>query len=416
MTETQQNPKQKMQVLERIKSLKEQTQRFKLDHILCAGGILILIIGSFGIFQRITQGLQPTDLGSYVPWGIWVAIYEYLIWLEVGSLIVFTVLIYIFKWPKNLYQMAPTLYLTALAILTMALTLIPMDLGHPLRFWHVLIWPQWGSLMALMIWLHQVYLLILIGKLALEILPYRPFFKTASKWLSLISIPFGIILVVLAGSVFGVIAGRPSWQGNSGLPLLFLVSALVAGTGLLTTQYVWFMRDNSPEYLDMARRLGKLLLAFLLINLLVTFLSAAVMFYPGIPSQTTALHLVLFGPFWWLFWFFQIGLGTILPLILLLTHSKTGRRIGVAGGLLVVSFFGAALNIIIPTQLALDSLERDLVGSFHGPGLTAHYVPTLNEWLITSFAFSLGLLVFIFGFNVLRLRPHAEKITEETEA
>jgi molybdopterin-containing oxidoreductase family membrane subunit len=414
MTETKHSPEKKMQGRERIKNFKSQVLRFKLDHILCIGGILILLIGSFGVFQRITQGLQPTSLGSYVPWGIWVAIYEYLIWLEVGSLMVFTVLIYIFKWPKNLYRMAPTLYLTALAILTMALIIIAIDLGQPLRFWYVLVWPQWGSLMAWMIWLHQIYLFILVGKLALEILPYRPFFKTASKWLSLISIPFGIALVVLAGSVFGVIMGRPSWQG-SGLPVLFLISALVAGTGLLTVQYVWFMRDNSPAYLDMARRLGKLLLAFLIVNLLVTFLSAAVILYPGVPSQATALHLVLFGPYWWLFWFFQLGFGTILPLILLLTHSRTGRRIGVAGGLLVVSFFGVALNIIIPTQLALDSLERDLVSAFHGPGLTAHYFPTLNEWLITGFAFSLGFLVFIFGFNVLRLRPHAEKITEEAE-
>jgi protein NrfD len=60
------------------------------------------------------------------------------------------------------------LYLTALAILAMALILIGLDLGHPFRFWHVFIYPQWGSLMTWMIWLHLIYLVVLLGKLIVE--------------------------------------------------------------------------------------------------------------------------------------------------------------------------------------------------------------------------------------------------------
>jgi len=382
------------------------------NHILWGAGILVFLIGSIGLFQRFTEGLRPTSLGSYVPWGLWVAAYEYLVWLEVGSLLVFTSLIYIFKWPKALTRMAPTLYLTALAILSMALILIGLDLGHPFRFWHVLVWPQWDSMLTWMIIAHMVYMLVLLGKLALELLPYRPIFKPISKWLSIISMPMGIALVVIAGSVFGVVMGRPSWQG-SGLPVLFLVSALVAGTGLLTFLYTWFMRDNSPEYVELARRLGKLLLAFLIINLTVTVLSSFVILYPGVPAQSTALHLTLFGPYWWLFWVVYLGFGVILPIILLVTQTQTARRIGLAAGLLITTFFAVALNIVIPTQMAINSVESDLVTAFQGPGLRADYFPTANEWLVTLFALAFGYLVFLFGFTVLRLRPHVEVPAEE---
>ncbi len=56
-------------------------------------GVVLMIIGAFGMAQRLTQGLAPTSLGSYVPWGLWVGFYDYLVWLEVGSLLVFTTLL-----------------------------------------------------------------------------------------------------------------------------------------------------------------------------------------------------------------------------------------------------------------------------------------------------------------------------------
>lgn len=388
--------------------------KFTITQALWVAGILALLIGTIGLFQRFTEGLRPTALGSYVPWGLWVATYEYLVWLEVGSLLVFTLLVYFFNWPKDLERMAPTLYLSALAILSMALILIGLDLGHPFRFWHVLVWPQWGSLMTWMIWLHMIYLLVLVSKLALVLLPQRSFSKNLSKWVSYLSLPLGVALVVVAGSVFGVVIGRPAWQG-SGLPVLFLISALVAGTGLLAFLYVWFMRTQTPEYFEVSRRLGKLLLAFLAINLLVSLLTTLVILYPGVPAQATALYLTLFGPFWWVYWIFHLGFGVVLPIILLLTQTQTARRIGVAAGLLIATYIAVPLNIVIPTQLTIETVEKGLIIAFQGPGLKAYYFPTISEWLVTLFALAFGFLVFLFGFTVLHLRPRFDETSKEVK-
>lgn len=420
MTEKQFTPENEQEPVvlpeaEELEPAPEATRKsFQLttNHILWGVGILVLLIGSIGLFQRFTEGLRLTSLGSYVPWGLWVATYEYLVWLEVGSLLVFTVLVYVLQWPKALARMAPTLYLSALAILAMALILVGLDLGHPFRFWHVMVWPQWGSLMTWMIWLHMVYLLVLLVKLGLELVTPTRTSKLIAKWLSFLSIPLGVALVVVAGSVFGVVIGRPAWQG-SGLPVLFLISALVAGTGLLTFQYVWFMRNQTEEYVDLARRLGNILLAFLIASLLVSLLTALVILYPGVPAQATALQLTLFGPFWWVYWVFHMGLGIVLPIILLASRTQTARRIGWAAGLLIATYIAVPLNIVIPTQLAIEVVEKGLIIAFQGPGLKAYYFPTFTEWLVTLFALAFGFLVFLFGFTVLRLRPHAETHPEE---
>jgi protein NrfD len=384
-----------------------------IDKLLWAIGIVALLVGAIGLYQRFAHGLRMTDLGSFVPWGLWVAAYEYLVWLEVGSLMVFTTLVYIFKWNKSLPRMAPMLYLTAIAILSMALILIGLDLGHPFRFWHVLVYPQWGSLMTWMIWLHQIYLVVLLGKLAIELRPSSKLGKKISTWLSYASLPLGIGLVVVAGSVFGVVMGRPTWQ-SSALPIMFLISSLVAGTGFLVFQYIWFFKEKgTKEYLETSQRLGKLLLGLLITGLIASSLGGLVILYPGVPAQATALELTLFGPFWWVYWVLHIGVGVIIPIILLLTQTQTARRIGVAAGLLVVTFIAVPLNIVIPPQLAVETVERGLIIAYQGPGLVPDYFPSLSEWLLTLFAMAFGFLVFLFGYQVLKLRPRGTDSVKE---
>ena len=376
--------------------------------------IVALLIGAFGLYQRLSEGMRTTALGAYVPWGLWVATYEYLVWLEIGSLIVFTLLVYVFKTHPILHKMALTLYLTALAILAMALILIGLDLGHPFRFWHVLVSPQWNSLLAWMIWAHMIYMVVLLGKLLIEAYATSESLKRTGLILSYVSVPLGIALVAIAGSVFGVVIGRPAWQGN-GLPLYFLLSSMVVGTGLLTFLFVWFYPNKEDiDYLATVRWMGKLLLGLLMAGLVASALGGMVLLYPGIPAQAEALRLALFGPFWWVYWILHIGLGVIVPiLLLLLPRIPSPRQIGLAAGLLIVTFIAVPLNIVIPSQLVIGVIEADLVNAFHGPTLNAGYFPTTSEWLVTLFAMAFGFLVFLFGFTVLRLRPRDESTSKE---
>ena len=51
-------------------------------------GVILLIAGAGSMITRLNEGLGPTNITSYVPWGLWVGFYDYMVWLEVGSLMV----------------------------------------------------------------------------------------------------------------------------------------------------------------------------------------------------------------------------------------------------------------------------------------------------------------------------------------
>jgi hypothetical protein len=126
-----------------------------------------------------------------------------------------------------------------------------------------------------------------------------------------------------------------------------------------------------------------------------------VILYPGVPAQATALELTLFGPFWWVYWVLHIGLGVIVPIILLLTQTRK-RPVGSAWQQ------GCWWSPSLPCRsisssrrsLAVEAVEKGLIIAYQGPGLVPDYFPTVSEWLLTLFAMAFGfpgLFVWIPG-------------------
>ncbi|RUM37815.1 MAG: hypothetical protein DSY58_03155, partial [Desulfobulbus sp.] len=62
--------------------------------------VWLLIIGFFvfgtpGIIERFSTGHQATSYGSYIPWGLWISAYIWLIGLSAGALMI-SVMTYVF--------------------------------------------------------------------------------------------------------------------------------------------------------------------------------------------------------------------------------------------------------------------------------------------------------------------------------
>ena len=129
-------------------------------------GLILVVIGAAGLVQRLSSGLMLTNLTSYVPWGLWVGFYDYLVWIEVGSLLVFTGMLYL-AGEKRLARIKPLVLFTGFTVLVMALLLVLLDLGRAERFWHVIVYPDFGSMITWMVWLHGSYLLVLAVELLL---------------------------------------------------------------------------------------------------------------------------------------------------------------------------------------------------------------------------------------------------------
>jgi len=375
----------------------------RLDFGLSFGIALIaMVIGAFGVFQ-VLVGHQHGNITSYVPWGLWVGVYVYLVWLEVGMVLAYFVLKHVLR-VDGIERLGPVVMLAAFSALIGALTVIGMDLGHPFRAWRAFLTPDFGSVMTWMIWMHTFYLVLL----GVEIYAYRTHNRRLLRWATVISVPGGVALISIIGGLFGVLAARPFWNASV-LPLLFLISSIVAGMGLLVILHLLFSPDaGTPRYRATAERLGRVFMWAILIGLVAALANALVIAYPKIPAQAEGLRLALFGPYWWSIWLVHFGLGIGVPLVLLATMPRRLVTIGIAAALMVICFVMVPLNIVIP---GLAYPPPDLAGlatAYVHPLLSFDYFPGLVEWLVVVFAIGLSLAIFALGYRLIFERHFRE--------
>lgn len=384
-----------------VSEQKRPAAGFRLTDLIWILGVIALIVGAAGMLDRLRFGLAPTALSSYVPWGLWVGFYDYLVWLEVGSLLLFSGLVYIAH-NESLAKIKPLVLFTGFVVLLMALILVAMDLGHFERFWHVYVYADFGSMITWMVWLHTAYLILLVVELVLAL---RGTGKGLLRVLGLISLPLGLMLILVSGSIFGVVAARPLWN-TSNLPLMFFISALAAGASLLLLLVTVFWADKkSDEYARLTQRLAQIAGWLLLGGTFVAGVLAFTILYQGggNPQRAAALQLILTGPFWWSFWIVHILLGVIVPVVIYFIFYRNRWLLTLGAALSVITFVAVTLNIVIPV-LATPELEG-LAEAYHHQKLSLNYVPNLTEWLVVIFIFGFGALLYGLGLRFLPVLP-----------
>ncbi|MGQ9576897.1 MAG: NrfD/PsrC family molybdoenzyme membrane anchor subunit [Thermoguttaceae bacterium] len=217
-------------------------------------------LGAGATVVRFRDGLMVTHLTQHVPWGLWIALYIYFIGLSAGAFLLST-LIYVFGM-RRLEAAGPTALIQALGCMLVALLLIFVDLGHPERFLNVFLYWNPSSVLAWECLFYTAYLAVILAELFLLLrarlarraqqrTPWAPLYRllalgskvpdhawqgAAARWvrvLGLAGIPVAIGVHGGTGAIFAVAKARPNWF--SGLfPIIFLVSALASGGGLLT--------------------------------------------------------------------------------------------------------------------------------------------------------------------------------------
>jgi molybdopterin-containing oxidoreductase family membrane subunit len=230
----------------------------------------------------------------------------------------------------------------------------------------------------------------------------------ALKVLGSLGIPLAVAFHGGVGALFGVVGARPYWH-SALYPILFLVSALASGGALLTfvVAFLWPQR-GSAEHRDLVVFLGQITLGVFALDLLFEWAEFSITLYASIPSHAEGFRLVLFGPYWWVFWIAHLALGAAVPLAILILRGRSVPWVGLAALLLVGSFFAIRLNIVVP-GLAVPELQG-LERAYADARLHFDYFPSMAEWLVAVFSVSLGIGLFGLG---LRILPIAEVATKE---
>ncbi|RME21896.1 MAG: hypothetical protein D6798_17120 [Deltaproteobacteria bacterium] len=386
--------------------------------------LVLAAVGVVGVYQRLTTGHELAAYGSYIPWGLWVASYIYFIGLSAGAFLLSAV-VYIGQ-VKQLKPLGPLALFTALCTLVMALLSIWFDLGHMFRAWEVILRPNFRSMMAWMVWLYSAYFLLLTVETVLALVePTRPWLDrpgvrgavaralggisvdTARTWvrrLALVGVPLAIAFHGGVGALFGTVGAQPFW--HSGLvPILFLTGALVSGAALLLAVYwlVWPVRDDA--FRATTRLLGTILLGLLCFDIILEWAEFSIPLWNSNSHEVEVFHAVTSGPYWWNFWIIHLLLGTIIPLILLVTRRTRPGALALAGLLIAVTFLSVRLNIVIP-PLTFPQIEG-LQEAYLSPHLEFSYLPSAFEWMVVAFVVATGSALFAIGTAVLPLLPTA---------
>jgi molybdopterin-containing oxidoreductase family membrane subunit len=356
-----------------------------------------LIVGAWGIYLRLTTGHEFANYGSYVVWGLWVAMYLFFAGVAAGGFMLAT-LDYLFHVPlfKGTGRVALWGSLVSLAA---GLLSIWLDLGHMDRIWKVYLQGNPNSVMFQMVWGYTLFGALMLASLWLAL--RRP----DSRWLKGLMIA-GLALALFVsgavGALLGVQAARPFWHVGL-FPVQFPVFSLASGAAMLLAAIGLFGPSDDPRRPQQLWVLAIVTAVLQVVKLYFLWADFSQSMYGNVPMNVAAVNEILFGSNWWAFWILQLGLGSVLPLVVLV-QPKLARHNGWAGwmGVLVLMGFAVArANIVFPA-LTVPELQA-LTTAFSDPHLRFDYFPSAMEWAVTLGTVGLATVAFLLGTDRMRL-------------
>lgn len=355
------------------------------------------IAGLIGLWMRLTQGHLPAGYGSYVPWGLWIAVYFHGVGIAAGAFGV-TAVGYLLQLPgfrdSRAVRLASVLVAASVGP---ALIAVGLDLGQIGRAWRIIAAPNFTSMMAFNSW---IYIALLLVCAVVWWLSYRP----DRGWLRPV-LALGILISIAvpsqSGAFFGVVDSKPYWH-SALLPILLLVSALTAGSAALMLVRAAITRlagTTAPlglrEPVPAVKFLRWVVLAGLVSYFFLEFAEFSVVLWNP-QASAPEISLILTGPYWWVFWLVHVVLGGIVPLILLAT-KRPGLWV-LAAGLVATTFISTRLNVLIPGQSISEI--KGLQEAFFHPRLSFVYTATPMEYMVALGCLALGMAVLYLGWRL----------------
>lgn len=364
--------------------------------------MVLAVLGAWGVYQRMTQGHLPAGYGSYVPWGLWVALYFHGVGIA-GGVFVLGALGFILDWPGfNRASTLRTVIVLSLAAIAPAFMAVWFDLGHMERSHRIFTAPSFTSMMAFNAWMYGVYSIVAVACWFLS-------FKMESGWLKpllCLGVFFSILFPSQSGAFFGVVDAKAFWH-SALLPILFLTSALTAGSAMLLL-VLWLLSGSRSDSISAEEsawaiaRLRVVVIVGLLLYFVFEFAEFSISLWNPV-SHAPAIELVLYGPYWWVFWIIHLLVGGLVPLVMLVRRPFNGWAL--AAALIAITFVSTRLNVLVPGQ-AVGEI-KGLQEAFHHPRLNYIYHATSMEYLVGFFLVAVGMAIFYIGRRISAAKASA---------
>jgi len=295
-----------------------------------------------------------------------------------------------------------------LAILLLAggLMVLVLDLGRPDRLIVAMTKYNFKSIFAWNIYLYTgffaivaVYLWTMMDRSV----------KEHSRKAGIFAFIWRLALTTGTGSIFGFLVARQHYDAAVMAPMFIIMSfsfGLAIYLLVLLYAYRWTGRPLGDVIVNRLK------------NLLGVFV-AAVLYFVAVKHLTnlyaTEHHgveqfiLMDGGIYTFLFWVVQIGLGSVLPLVILFSSlSKSRTMIALASILVIIGGMAQIYVLLIGGQAyPLVMFPGMEVSSTFFDGVVADYTPSLPEVLLGLAGFAIALLAVTFALKILRFLPES---------
>ncbi len=216
-----------------------------------------------------------------------------------------------------------------------------------------------------------------------------------AKLLGTLGVPLALLVHGYTGFILANIQARALWHTGL-MPLIFLMSAMVSGTGLLILVLLLSQRFFSPERSITPERkklildIAQLMLWFIVVDASLMVIDFIVLYYTNAAGRAAA-ELFLYGSHRTMFLGVEAGLGLFVPFLLLLIPRTKGSLswISLASFLTLVGVIAMRVNFVIGGQ------QLPLTGNTLNP----YTADPRHLMFIAVFALAeLAILYFAFRF------------------
>jgi len=352
--------------------------------------IVSLVLGTAGLYMYFTQGHVSAGYGSYVPWGLWVALYFHGIGIAGGAFILAGAAFLMDKPGFHRPAVLRMAIVLGVAAILPAFLAVWLDLGQMARAYRIFTSPKFTSMMTFNAWMYGAFLVV-------AALCWMLSFFRESAWLRPL-ICLGIFLSITipsqSGAFFGVVEAKSFW--HSGLfPILFLASAFTSGAAMMLVVGYLMGGDESGESDQQVSYTRMAVIKGMLVYFMLEFAEFSILIW-NLNAHDPSVNLILTGPYWWVFWLVHLVLGGAVPLAMLFTRSPLAWA--AASLLVAVTFVSSRLNALIPGQ-AVGEL-KGLQDAFQHERLSYIYNATAMEYLVGLFLVAAGMTIFYLGLQL----------------
>ena len=313
---------------------------------------------------------------------------------------------------KTIYKpLAPLSALLALSLLAGGLAVLGLDLGRSDRLIVAVTKFNFKSIFAMNMFLYSGFFVV-VGVYLWLMLERR--YNKYSSIAGTTAFIWRLVLTTGTGSIFGFLIAREAYQSAIMAPM-FITYSLAYGTAIYLIVLLNFCALEGREVGDeVVRRLKNLLATFVAASLYFAAAHHLTNLYFTRNNAVEAFILVDGGIITQMFWFGQVLLGGVVPLVLLLTRSDCSRcRIMYAALAIVLGGLAQMYVTIIGGQAwPMDLFPGFAATSSFADGQIHTYAPGLWEILLALSGLAIATILVVMALRVWRLLP--ERLDDKT--